>query len=598
MDFLKNLVDKFVFYQVRRTILVLNPEEQIKYIADMLQYYYHFDASLSEEFYCFILVKIKNNDFSFLEKENIFQVIDNYRGVSLYVDGLDYIITPKQYLDTPIRYVQSIKKLLIDKLHSCPRSNLDTLYSDELIYKLSRQTNYLEEEGIFLTYKLLLSIGFRYALELLQGKYGCVSYATLYFLFYPIEVHKNVSLDDSLLNFLFGGEKRNSVMYALLNGKSKELYLNFSFFYHNFSYYYHVLNGNLSKRRVEELLEDRFVCSNLVYPDIHRDIVYDMISSYANRYGCQFSKQEIENIHYRYYEENMNSLIVSSIPQIHLEHDDLQVDVLAKSDPKILVMGYRANNCFRINGDASILFSKTIKSKDFRVVSVSSHKDNDIAMMLVARNGNVLIGQGIEISKSYQDDISRKKIYMACEEFLKTLMNEMNQMGDEIVLSVLGGSNRNVLDFNSQVLPFRVSPVFSGDPFLNFYNGFQFPQCLVAFKLGSNKQDIKLFHPTSLYYDKRDEVIYKSAQDYSILRNVVEKRVMSVSYLTDTYKERLWMQSHHEEKGIYCNKDWYLIEFLDGEVFGAYLENDFRAKEEYKFYLKKVQNNVCRTRKN
>lgn len=288
----------------------------------------------------------------------------------------------------------------------------------------------------------------------------------------------------------------------------------------------------------------------------------------------------------------MFQLISSSIPQVHVKAYDLQASVLAKNDPKILVMGYRANNCFRINGDASILFSKTIKSKDFRVVSISSYKDNDIAMMLIARNGNVLIAQGIEISKSYQDYESRKKIYQVCTELLKKIMEVANKQGDNLILSVIGCSNSNVIDFNSNILPFRVSPVFEGDPFQNFYNGFQFPQCLVSLKSGSTFQDVKLFSSNQEYFDEREEVICLKDDDYSFNRNLVNQRLMAISYFANTQKQRIRMQSTHVTKEIYCNKDWYLIVFEDGELEGTYLEIDPRAKEEYVFYLKKVKHNV------
>src|SRR5699024_7672559 len=128
----------------------------------------------------------------------------------------------------------------------------------EDIYKLSRQTHFLESECIFLAYKLYLSVGFSNSVELLQNKFGEVSFATLYFLFYSIDVKKIDKLNNDLMKFLFGCEKENSAMFSILLGKSKELYLNFSYFYENFCYYYEILNGNLSKKRVEELLKDRY----------------------------------------------------------------------------------------------------------------------------------------------------------------------------------------------------------------------------------------------------------------------------------------------------------------------------------------------------
>lgn len=592
MNLFKELVEKFAFYQIKKDIRSLTSEEEIHYVAKLLANYYQFDDELSDDFYRFILLKIKHKNLSFLECKNIFQLIDEYKGFSLSIDGLDRIITSKQYLDVPIRHINKLEELLQNKLYTCPKNKLDELYENEDLYQLSRQTGFLDIECIYLAYKLYLSIGFNHSLDLLQNKFGGISFATLFYLFYSIDVRKISIPAQELMAFLFGGEKENSVMFSILNGKNKNLYLNFSYFYENFFYYYKILQGNLSKKRVEELLQDRFLTFEPVYPNVRRDVVNDMISSFSNKFGYQYTDKEIKDIHFHYFEDNMFQLISSSIPQIQVEAHDLQAHVLAKNDSKILVMGYRANNCFRLNGDASVLFSKTIKSKDFRLVSISSSKDNDIAMMLVHRNGNALIAQGIEISKSYQDYENRKKIYQICSEMLKALMQKMNSLGDEIIVSVIGCSNRNVTDFNSNVLPFRISPVFEGDPFQNFYNGFQFPQCLVSLKSNSTFQDIKLFSPNQEYFDKREEVLCLKSHDYSYVRNLVNQRLMAISYFANTQKQRIRMQSTHVTKEIYCNSDWYLIVFEDGEIEGTYLENDPRAKEEYEFYLFQVKSNI------
>ena len=98
--------------------------------------------------------------------------------------------------------------------------------SSEDLYKLSRQANFLESECISLAYKLYLSMGFTNSLELLQNKYGEVSFATLYFLIYPIDVRAIDMLNEKLMAFLFNGTKDNSVMASILSGKSKELFLN------------------------------------------------------------------------------------------------------------------------------------------------------------------------------------------------------------------------------------------------------------------------------------------------------------------------------------------------------------------------------------
>lgn len=585
------LLQKYNMYVIKKKLATLADNEKINYIALLLKHYYQFDDKLHDDFYYYVLKEIYQGNGEVFDKENIFQVIDKYKGLSLNANELDFIITPNQYLEIPTKNIHKIIKLLVDKMYTCPKNKLDNLYQNEDLYKLSRQANFLESECISLAYKLYLSMGFTNSLELLQNKYGEVSFATLYFLIYPIDVTKISVPNEELTTFLFGGEKENSAMASILNGSSKELYLNFSYFYQNFFYYYKELQGNLSRKRVEALLKDRFLTFDPVYPNIKRDVVDDMIKSFHNKYIYNdYSDKQIENLNYAFYEENISHQISSSIPQIQVYNGDYKASILAKNDPKVLVMGYRANNCFRLNGDASVLFKKVIASKHCRVVSVSRAKDNDIAMAIIIRNGNVIVAQGIEISQSYQNIVDRKEIYLTIEKFMKQLMNEMNEKGDVIVATMIGCSNSNVSDFNSKFLSFRVTPILNEDQFSTYYDGFHFPQCLISVKENTSLGDIKLFTPTFEYLDQRDEVLCLKPNDYSYVRNLVNQRLMAISYFADTQMRRIRRQSMYEVKEIYCNVDWYLIVFENGEIEGTYLDKDPRAKEEYEFSLSRVKN--------
>ena len=576
---------------MKKKLFSLSDSEKLKYISDLLKHFYQFDDVLTDDFYYFVLKEIYQGNLEVFDKKNIFQVIDEYKGLSLYEDGLDFIITSKQYLEIPVKNINKLRTLLLDKMHTCPKNRLDYLYQNEDIYKLSRQTHFLDLECTYFAYKLYLSMGFTHSLELLQDKYGEVSFATLYFWMYPIDVKKISVPNEELTTFLFGGEKENSAMASILNGSSKELYLNFSYFYQNFVYYYKELQGNVSRKRVEALLKDRFLTFDPVYPNIKRDVVDDMIKSFHNKYIYNdYSDKQIENLNYAFYEENISHQISSSIPQIQIFNGDYKASILAKNDPKVLVMGYRANNCFRLNGDASVLFKKVIASKHCRVVSVSRAKDDDIAMAIIIRNGNVIVAQGIEISQSYRNIVDRKKIYLTIEKFMKQLMNEMNEKGDVIVATMIGCSNSNVSDFNSKFLPFRVTPILNEDQFSTYYDGFHFPQCLISMKENTSLSDIKLFTPTFEYFDQREEVLYLKSNDYSYVRNLVNQRLMAISYFADTQLRRIRRQSMYEVKEIYCNADWYLIAFENGEIEGIYLDKDPRAKEEYESYLSQVKN--------
>ena len=92
MNSFKELLAKFALYNIKKAIGPLSYEDKVKYIAKLLGNYYQFDDVLSDEFYGFILFKISKNDIQFLNKENIFQVIDEYKGISSCVDDLVLMI--------------------------------------------------------------------------------------------------------------------------------------------------------------------------------------------------------------------------------------------------------------------------------------------------------------------------------------------------------------------------------------------------------------------------------------------------------------------------------------------------------------------------
>ena len=119
--------------------------------------------------------------------------------------------------------------------------------------------------------------------------------------------------------------------------------------------------------------------------------------------------------------------------------NDIHPELLSLSNPRNLTHGYRAGNCFRINGDASILFSQFLDSDHMRILSFSTQEHKDYAMVLLMRNGNTLIAQGIETSKWVPSELTGKKLYDVTKESLKQIMDYMNNNGDEIVVSTKDG---------------------------------------------------------------------------------------------------------------------------------------------------------------
>ena len=205
--------DKILLKLVNKQLSLLSEEEQLEWVKKCLNTSYDLKESLSTEFYQYALVKIKNGDLDYFRKRNIFQVIDDFRSVPFHIKTLENVLTPKQYLDIPIRHIKQLKALLEQKLNECPTNEIDLLYSSEDLYKLSRHTSFKNEECIILAYYLYLVFGLNYSVNLLQNKYGNISFKTIAFWLYSIDL-KNISeLNIDYLKFLFGDNINNNIIY-------------------------------------------------------------------------------------------------------------------------------------------------------------------------------------------------------------------------------------------------------------------------------------------------------------------------------------------------------------------------------------------------
>ena len=146
------------------------------------------------------------------------------------------------------------------------------------------------------------------------------------------------------------------------------------------------------------------------------------------------------------------------------------------------------------------VFYSLLKSKHMKILSISNKEYKDFAMMLIMRNGNVLISQGIEISKWI--NVNQKEIYEICKTAMKELMDYMNSSGDNIVATIIGASNNNVTNYNSNILPFIVNPILKNDS--SFYTGIDNYQCLLDLVNNKSINDIKLYEPSKMYKDNTD----------------------------------------------------------------------------------------------
>ncbi|MBE6154813.1 MAG: hypothetical protein E7163_04505 [Firmicutes bacterium] len=600
---LRNTIKLFnIFINIRKEN---NPE----YVKVFINTFYDIKESMPKEFYELFLARIKSDDylslFNILLKRNIFTLISYLKFNQELIEDLEEEITPQEYYTIPKRYINNIVTMLKKLKIPNKEDSLSLEIKDEAIWLLKRNPHFKESEYILLAYKMYISIGLDNSLELLSNKYGEIDYEKVHYLFSKLNTKKRLGTieQQAFNNFLFENKKDSSnITKQMLNGEFKELFLNFDYFYNNIYFFINKLSTKMSKNEVKSLLEERYIARDVRAPEITGDILEDMISSYYCKYdSLNTSEIEIEKKNFKIYNDFLQKKYKSSIPMIEFKKEAYICEVISLSDPRNLVLGYRAGNCFRINGEASVLFSNFIKSSHMRLLSISTLEHKDFAMMLIMRNGNVLIGQGIEVSKRAPSNIKGKELYDTCKEVLKELMEYMNSRGDEIVATIIGNTNSHVSLYNNQTLPFLIHPILENSN--NYYNGIYNYQCLLDISEGKSLEDIRLYIPEVIYYDKREPILRRKKNSYDNYMEI-EKRLMTLRY----YRSQKEKSFHFyltltNRKEIYttCNKDWYITLFDDGTIDSFILEYDERAKEEYDGELIKIQqlilkNNLKKTR--
>ena len=584
-----------------KIFMKLRSEKELKHIKVFINEYYSVEE-MPEDFYILFSNKIHSKDylslFNNVIKGDIYSLVSYLKYNHEDVVGIEEVITPSQYYIIPQRYINRIVENL-KKLEIMDNS-LSEAIKEEAAWLLRKTPVGAEYRAI--AYKMYLSIGLDNSLELSEEKYGKINYEQIHFMFSKLNTKDSKEDFEQQLfnNFLFDNKKDpNNITRQILNGSFKELFLNFDYFYNNFSYFINQLGIKMSKNKVKALLNERYLLKNPTIPEITGDISEDMLSSYYCKYEVlDTAEEQIYSKNYQIYNEFLKNKYKSSIPMIKpLEKEKLLCEVIKLSDPRNLVLGYRAGNCFRINGDAQVLFRNFLQSEHMRLLSVSTIENKDYAMMLIMRNGNVLIGQGIETSNWVPTDIKGKKLYDACREVLKQMMEYMNSMGDEIVATVIGSSNSNVSDYNNQILPFLINPILGNTN--NYYNGIYNYQCLLDLKEGKTLNDIKLYTPSVRYLDEREEILRRT-NDLGIVDNnyrEIEKRLRALRFLkmqregnANFYKKLL----QQEEIYTACNKDWYITLFDDGTIDSFISEDDERANAEYNKEIDTIQGKISK----
>lgn len=594
-----NVFDVVLLYRLLLTI----PYDDVTFVKLFLDNYYNI-SSMPLNFYQMFLYCVHSNQykqlFDILLSKNIYTLIDFLKHDNISVLDTEDILDPKDYFELPNKHIRNILELLINLEIRNNQIPFKKLMKDNPQWLLKRPSRNTLEEYKMLAIKMFYSIGLDNAIDVLSGKYGTIDYEMIYYLFSNLDIKKSTKENhDILQEFLFNNKKdSNNTFRLMLEGRLTELFINFDYFYNSLDYFVSKLGTKFSTEKVTILLQERFLSPILENPEVSGDILKDMVSSYRHKYDITDSEAEILEKNMRAYNSKLkkktkSSIISTDIPII----DDFIFELIPLNDVRNLVMGYRAGNCFRINGEAFVLFSNFLSNPHMRILSISTKEYKDFGMVLLMRNGNVLIAQGIELSKRMPDQISKERIYNATRKALKYIMVQMNKEDDEIVASIIGLSNANTTNYNHSPLPFIINPIIDNEH--QFYNGIENYQGLLDLKEGKTLNDIKLFSPQKFYYENSDKILRRSGKDYSdIIYREIEKILISLRYAKfkiTPEEEMIYYYSELAKKTeVYtvCTLSWYISVFTDGSIDSFNSSDNPDVIEQYNNELKKITQNI------
>lgn len=443
--------------------------------------------------------------------------------------------------------------------------------------------------------KLMLMVGFNNARALLEIDDTLL---VLEHLVGNVDV-KNIKLDEQcnpilntkLMNLLFS-DKDYSKIKEMLSNKDNDLY---KYFPRIFSEWKMIVMNDKDKSL-------KIIIDFLKSDEISLPPKYYRLEGLFRFIGCSNSNvNETLLLH-----DQMLTRVNSTIPRITGTKDEYSYEILRLDDMEALAIGNKTDCCFTVLGNGYSCLKHSLTSKNGRVLVVK--KDNEIlAHSWVWRNGNLLCLDNIEISKKIN-----------CVDFFDVYL----QVADELIKT----------SYQSEGIESCIKNVTIG--FTNFdkeIKGIEQYPCLIAktcdlkdkdfgSRLGNNRKFVDvlpqpidevgysdsknvqylirgngIFNLGQSYFnyqDDRKDIMYYSEDDSyeEDYIKIMNKKVNALRYVKaekdntlDSYKAI----DVEDLKEVYCNADWYVITYEDGNIESFNNSFDSRAELELKSCIKK-----------
>lgn len=469
------------------------------------------------------------------------------------------------------------------------------------INKLSKFLEDKTQDELSVIYQLCIKMyfifGYERSIEILSGKFGQynrtfldnVAKTDVSRIKMEAEGKKYLPvIDKRFINFMFETPKNNHFI-KMFNDKNSELYKTWYYLYNNYDQILETCHNQITLAKLITILEtEKYdVDRKIITPDNYlldnNSFLENIILGNKTHHYNNEVLSTIVDIY-----SQMKKRVESSIPYIKgTVPNGYNYEVMKLDDPQIFELGYKANCCIRTLDIAHNHLLHAALCRNGRILIIYDKLGDIAAFCPLKRNGNVLITNSIEcVDKKIE--INGHFITDAFKEAIEKIVKETKQSNEPINLVCIG--EESYLKPNTVPYPngYPIPTIFEKNDELYKDTDNYHKKLEIVYKDNNfNFKNIKSKNPDVSYMDPRDEVKY--IDFYNLMdrenREMVIKLINSINYTLN--KTNYVPIDCYDIKDVYFSKDWYISNTIKG-IFGEYLENDYRAKEEFEYYMNKL----------
>lgn len=463
------------------------------------------------------------------------------------------------------------------------------------IYNLLKDNTQDELSSIYgVAIKMYLIFGYERTLEILNNKYGEYNKIFLDNVGKTNVTRVNMKeegskylpdIDKRFINFMFAPPASNHFI-NMLNNKRSGIYKRWYYLYNNYDEILEKCHDEITLKKVSEILEtekfdfDKKLIKPNNYELLNNDFLENIVLGNKTHHSNETILKKINEIY-----TEMKKRVESSIPYIKgIASNNYKYEMLKFDDNLLFELGYKANCCIRTLDIAHNHLLYAALCRNGRILLLYNKIDDLIAFCPLKRNGNVLIINSVEAIDKNKNKYDEIKVCL--KEAVENIINITNDEKEPIDLVCIGRDSYIKPDY----IPFpndHLTPTIYEKHIELYKDTDRYHKKLdIIYKRDNfDIKNIKDKEPDASYMDPREEIKYSDFSDYKFNDDVLDI-INSISY---TINKDLYIPvNKYIINKVYYNKDWYIIEKRDGTIYGEYLENDYRGKEEYESTLNKL----------